>query len=160
MRDVVTCLWYPGTAEEATALYADVIADARIVDTVRIADPALGAAGDVLTVLFEIKGQRYLALNGGPQYALSPAVSIQLICDTQDEVDALWDGLLSGGGQESMCGWLVDRYGLSWQVTPARLLELMADPDPGRATRVSQAMQTMRKIDIAALEEAAARLPA
>lgn len=155
MRDVITCLWYDGKAEEAARFYTSLIEDSRLGEIVRTAEPAVGEPGSVLTVAFELKGQKFVALNGGPQLRFTEAASIQLICDGQEEIDRLWDGLIAGGGQPSRCGWLKDRYGLSWQVLPARLLELMADPDQERAARVSRALLTMGKIEIQPLEEAA-----
>ena len=108
-----------------------------------------------MSTSFEIESQRFIAFNGGPHYKLNPAISLFVSCNTQEEVDALWSRFLAEGGKESQCGWLVDRFGLSWQIVPKRLLALMTDPDPARAQRAMQAMLTMKRIDIAAVERAA-----
>lgn len=155
---VQTCLWFDTQALDAAQLYTTLLPDARITSVTRYPDrhelPS-GEPGSVLTVEFTLGTQRFVALNGGPHLKLSPAASVQVFCADQVEVDRLWEGLLADGGQESQCGWLVDRFGLSWQVIPTRLTELMSDPDPGRARRATAAMLTMRKLDIAALEAAA-----
>lgn len=150
-------LWYDDQAEEAARFYAGVFGDATIDEVAHYPDNAPdGLAGTVMTVTFTLAGQRFTALNAGPHFTFNPAVSFFVTCTDQDEVDAYWDALTADGGQESECGWLTDRYGLSWQIVPQRLMELQADPDPERAARVMQAMLTMRKLDVAALEAAAA----
>ncbi len=155
---VQTCLWFDTEAFDAAQLYTSLLPDARITSVTHYPDQVdfpSGEPGAVLTVEFELGTQRFVALNGGPHFQLTPAASIQVFCADQAEVDRLWEGLLADGGQESQCGWLVDRFGLSWQVIPTRLTELMSDPDPARARRTTAAMLTMRKLDIAALEAAA-----
>lgn len=150
MQKVRTFLWYDGHAEEATALYVSLVPDSRIVGVDR-----LGEDGSTVLVTFELGGIEYLALDGGPMYSLTEAASIMVLCEDQAEVDRLWDALTADGGEPGPCGWLKDRWGLSWQVVPRALLELQRDPDRGRAERSNAAMLTMGKIDIAALYAAA-----
>jgi predicted 3-demethylubiquinone-9 3-methyltransferase (glyoxalase superfamily) len=154
MRQIVPCLWFDGQAEEAAEFYCSLFPDAKIVEVVPHGEAGPGEPGTAMTVVFELMGKQYLGLNGGPQFRFTEAVSFQIHCDDQAEVDRLW-AALTEGGEEGPCGWLKDRWGLSWQVTPVRLLELVQDPDPERARRAMQAMFTMKKIDIAALERAA-----
>ncbi len=141
-------LWFESEAEAAAKLYTSIFENSRITDTSR-------TGGKVMTVTFEVDGQRLMALNGGPHYQLSPAFSLFVSVDSQAELDRIWDALLAGGGKPTRCGWLVDRYGLSWQVIPTTLIKLMTDADPGRAGRAVQAMMGMMKLDIAELERAA-----
>jgi predicted 3-demethylubiquinone-9 3-methyltransferase (glyoxalase superfamily) len=142
-------LWFDSQAEDAAKMYTAIFENSRITDTSR--------AGDrVMSVTFELSGQRLMALNGGPHYQLSPAFSLFVSVESQAELDQTWEALLAGGGKPTRCGWLVDRYGLSWQVIPTVLIKLMSDPDPGRASRAVQAMMGMIKLDIAELERAAA----
>jgi predicted 3-demethylubiquinone-9 3-methyltransferase (glyoxalase superfamily) len=151
------CLWFTADAEEAARFYTSLLPDSRI-DTVwrSPADTPSGPAGMVITVTFTLAGQRFMLLVGGPvDFAFNESVSFVLETDDQAETDRLWDALIADGGEPSMCGWLKDRYGVSWQVTPKRLNELTADPDPDRARRAMEAMLAMGKIDIAALERAA-----
>ena len=155
MKRITPCLWFDGNAEEAANLYVSVFRNSKITDISRYGDAGPLPKGTVLTIAFELDGQAFTALNGGPQYKFTEAVSFQIYCETQDEVDHYWNGLLAGGGTESMCGWLKDRFGLSWQVVPNRLIELMQSPDPAKARRVMEAMFKMRKIDLATLEAAA-----
>lgn len=156
MRPLTPCLWFHGDAEAAAALYVSLLPDSRIDRLFRSpVDTPGGPAGSVLTVEFTLLGQRYLGMNGGPQAPFNEAVSFQIHCDTQAEVDRLW-AALGAGGQELACGWLKDRWGLTWQIVPVRLEELLRDPDPARARRAMEAMMTMVKLDIAALERAAA----
>ncbi|MEV5560066.1 VOC family protein [Nonomuraea wenchangensis] len=150
-QKITTFLWFDNQAEEAAAFYTSLFADSRIVRVQRD-----GEAGAAMLVEFELAGQRLLALNGGPHFTFNEAVSLYVNCETQEEVDELWARLTADGGEESQCGWLKDRWGLSWQIVPSRLPELISDPDPGRAERAMKAMLGMRKIDIRALEEAAA----
>lgn len=155
MQKVIPCLWYDGRAEEAASFYVGLLPDSRIDRVVRSpADTPSGPAGSVLVVEFTLAGNPYVALNGGPQFPFTEAVSFQIYCDDQAEVDRLWSAL-SEGGAEVQCGWVKDRWGLSWQVVPRRLMELMADPDPARARRAMEAMMEMVKIDIAEIERAA-----
>jgi predicted 3-demethylubiquinone-9 3-methyltransferase (glyoxalase superfamily) len=148
-------LWFDDQAEEAIAFYLSVFKDAKAGPVMRCGDAGPGPKGSVLCASFELDGLQIMALNGGPHFKFSEAISLLIHCDTQDEVDYFWERL-GEGGQHSQCGWLKDRYGLSWQVTPDRLLELNMDPDPAKAGRVMTAMMQMTKIDIATLERAAA----
>lgn len=153
-QKITTFLWFDGQAEEAATHYTSLFADSRILDVSRYGEAGPGPAGSVMTVTFQLAGQRYIALNGGPLYAFTEAVSLLVDCADQAEVDRLWSQL-SAGGQEQMCGWLKDRFGLSWQIIPSALMELMQDEDRARAGRVMQAMLGMRKIDVAGLLRAA-----
>ncbi len=153
-QKVTTYLWFDGTAEEAVTQYVALIPDSRIVQVNRFGDSRPGPKGAAFTVVFELGGQRFIALNGGPHHKFTPAISLFVSCETQEEVDRYWEGLLAGGGSPTRCGWLVDRFGLSWQIIPKALMELMSDPDPARAGRVMQAMMGMVKIDIAGLRRA------
>ncbi|MCI0155643.1 VOC family protein [Leifsonia shinshuensis] len=150
MQKVRTFLWYDGEAEAAANHYVSLVPDSRIVSVAR-----LGEDGATVLVTFELGGIEYLALDGGPLYRFTEAASIMVLCEDQEEVDRLWDGLVSGGGEPGPCGWCTDRWGLSWQVVPRALLELQQDPDPARAGRANAAMMTMGKLDIAALYAAA-----
>ena len=156
MTKITPCLWYNHNAEEAANFYITLLPDSRIDRVVRSpSDTPSGPAGQVLVVDFTLAGQKFMGLNGGPQFPFTEAVSFQILTDDQEETDRLWNALIGNGGEESECGWLKDRWGLSWQITPRRLLELIGDPDAGRAKRAMDAMLTMRKIDIAAIERAA-----
>jgi predicted 3-demethylubiquinone-9 3-methyltransferase (glyoxalase superfamily) len=155
MQKIVPCLWFDGDAEEAARFYISLFPDSRIDRILKsLADTPSGAAGTVLTVEFTLAGKEYMGLNGGPQFSFTEAVSFQIYCDDQSEVDRLWTAL-SEGGSEIACGWLKDRWGLSWQIFPARLIELINDPDRERARRVHKAMMEMVKIDLNELEKAA-----
>jgi predicted 3-demethylubiquinone-9 3-methyltransferase (glyoxalase superfamily) len=155
MQKVTPCLWFDGQAEQAAAFYIALLPDSRIDRVVRSpADTPSGPAGMVLAVEFTLAGNKFHGLNGGPQFPFTEAVSFQIACDDQAEVDRLW-AALSDGGSPGQCGWIKDRWGLSWQVVPTRLFQLMADPDPNRSRRAMEAMLKMRKLDIAALERAA-----
>ena len=149
-----TCLWFDHEGEEAANFYVSVFKDARIGRISRYSEAGPGPAGSVMVVEFELNGQKFVALNGGPQSKFNESISFQIMCADQDEVDYYWSRLLEGGGREDACGWLKDRYGLSWQVIPAVLGGMMSDPDPAKSQRVTQAMFTMTKFDIAALERA------
>jgi predicted 3-demethylubiquinone-9 3-methyltransferase (glyoxalase superfamily) len=153
-QKIVPNLWFDTQAEEAAEFYISVFGSGRIVKVLRYTDAGPGPAGSVVTVEFELAGQRYVGINGGPQFRFTEAVSFGIECRDQQEVDHYWDRLTEGG-EESQCGWLKDRYGLSWQVVPQGLEELLADDDPERAKRATEAMYTMRKIDIAAMRAAA-----
>jgi predicted 3-demethylubiquinone-9 3-methyltransferase (glyoxalase superfamily) len=155
MQKITPCLWFDNEAEEAVRYYVSVFPDARIVDVQRYTEAGPGEPGSVLFVSFELAGQRFGAINGGPHDPFNDAVSFQVSCETQAEVDELWERLTADGGQESQCGWLKDKYGVAWQVTPRRLTELIGDKDPARAARAMTAMLKMTKIDIQALEDAA-----
>ena len=152
-------LWFDTQAEEAAAFYCSVFDNSRIVGVARYPEGAPGPAGTVMTVEFELDGQRFIGINGGPQFTFSEAVSFMITCQTQEEIDYYWERL-TDGGEEGPCGWLKDRYGLSWQVVPAGMDELFADPDTSRADRAMKAMLGMRKLDIAALRSAADGVPA
>jgi predicted 3-demethylubiquinone-9 3-methyltransferase (glyoxalase superfamily) len=157
MSKITPCLWFDREGEEAANFYVSVIPNSRIVDVTRYGSAGPGPEGAVMTVLFELDGQRFLALNGGaePGFKFSEAISFQIHCDTQEEVDAYWTKL-SEGGEPGPCGWLKDRYGLSWQIVPNVLPRLLGDPDPDRSQRVMSAMLKMGKIEIDELERAAA----
>lgn len=148
MEKITTCLWFKHEAEEAATLYTSIFDDSAIRHVARQPD------GSVLTVDFQLAGRSILALNGSRGAEFSEAFSLVVHCETQEELDRYWDGLLAGGGQESMCGWLKDRYGLSWQIVPTMLGSLIGGPDPEGAQRAVQAMLGMRKLSIAGLQEA------
>ena len=154
MQKITPFLWFDTQAEEAAKFYTSIFPNSKIVTMARYGEAGPGPRGSVMTVVFELDGQRLIALNGGPQFKFTEAISLSVDCNTQEEVDHYWTRL-SQGGQESMCGWLKDRYGLSWQVNPTLLGELLADPDPKKAKLVMEAMLKMKKIDIAALKRAA-----
>jgi len=151
-------LWFDTEAEEAAAFYISVFPNSRIVNVVRYTEAGPRPAGMVMTIEFELDGQRFIGINGGPQFTFDEAVSFQINCETQDDVDYYWERL-SEGGEEGPCGWLKDRYGLSWQVTPPGMDELFADPDPKKAERAMKAMLGMSKLDLAALRSAAEGVP-
>jgi len=154
MQRITPFLWFDTQAEEAAKFYVSVFPNSKILKTARYGEAGPGPKGSVMTVEFELDGQRMIALNGGPVFKFTEAISLSVDCIDQKEVDHYWTKL-SQGGQESQCGWLKDRYGLSWQVNPAILGELLAGPDAKKARRVMEAMLKMRKIDIAALRAAA-----
>jgi predicted 3-demethylubiquinone-9 3-methyltransferase (glyoxalase superfamily) len=156
MQTITPFLWFDTEGEEAARFYTSVFPNSRIVDIARYGAAGPRPEGTVMTVSFELDGQRFVALNGGPQFTFTEAVSFQVSCKTQDELDALWS-TLSEGGEEGPCGWLKDRFGLSWQIIPAVLPELLGDPDPEKSQRVMQAMLNMKKIEIGGLEQAAAQ---
>ncbi|MGY1663124.1 VOC family protein [Geodermatophilus sp. SYSU D00705] len=162
MPKQIPCLWFDGQAEEAAQLYTSVFPNSSIGDVTRYGPdmPPPMEEGDVLTVDFTLDGQEYTALNGGPQFPFTEAISFQIMCADQDEVDHYWDRLIADGGEESQCGWLKDRFGVSWQVVPVEMLSLLNDPDPGRAQRATQAMLQMRRLDIAEIRRAADSVPA
>ena len=147
------CLWFDTEGEAAAHYYASIFKDSRIGRIARYTEAGPGPAGAVVTVEFELNGQKFLALNGGPQFTFNEAISIVIPCADQDDVDYYWDRL-SEGGQEVACGWVRDRYGVSWQVVPTVLLDMITDPDPEKARRATGAMLTMTKLDIAALQKA------
>jgi predicted 3-demethylubiquinone-9 3-methyltransferase (glyoxalase superfamily) len=157
MMDTITpCLWFDRNAEEAVGLYVSLLPDSHVDSVNRSpADNPSGKAGDVLTVEFTLMGRPFLALNGGPHFKFNEAVSLMIPVDTQDEVDRLSNALSAVPAAEQ-CGWVKDRFGLSWQIVPRRLMALMKDPDQARAKRVMEAMMQMKRIDIAAIERAAA----
>ncbi len=141
-QKITTFLWFDNQAREAAIFYCSLFKDSKILNS------------SPMIVTFELEGQKFIALNGGPQFKFTEAISLFVDCDTQEEVDYFWTKLTANGGEESMCGWLKDKYGLSWQIIPTALMELMGDPDPEKSQRVTQAMLKMRKIDINELKEA------
>ena len=153
-QKIVPNLWFDTEAEEAAKFYVGIFENSRIVNVTHYSEAGPRDAGMVMTVEFELDGQRFIGINGGPEFTFDEAVSFAIECETQEEVDYYWTQL-SEGGEEGQCGWLKDRYGLSWQVVPTGMEELFADPDEGRAERAMKAMLGMRKLDIAALRSAA-----
>jgi predicted 3-demethylubiquinone-9 3-methyltransferase (glyoxalase superfamily) len=154
MSKISPCLWFDGEAEEAANFYVSLLPDSRIEHVQRnVTDSRAGKTGSALMVAFLLAGQKFLALNGGMRVEYTHAVSFHIDCNDQPEVDRLWDAL-SAGGKPGPCGWLQDRYGLSWQIVPSLLPKLLGDPDPAKAQRVMQAMMQMTKIDIAGLQKA------
>ncbi|MEU5027952.1 VOC family protein [Streptomyces milbemycinicus] len=153
MQKITTFLWFDDQAEEAARHYTSIFDDSRVVDIQRYGEAGPGEPGTVMTVTFELAGQRFIALNGGPHFTFTEAISLSVDCATQDEVDELW-ARLGDGGEDGPCGWLKDKYGLSWQIVPRKLTELMSDPDPARSARVTKAMLGMKKIDIQGLVDA------
>jgi predicted 3-demethylubiquinone-9 3-methyltransferase (glyoxalase superfamily) len=154
MQKISPFLWFDDQAEEAASYYVSLFDDAKITDISRYPEGSPGPAGGVMTVSFTLAGQEFTALNGGPEFTFSEAISFVVHCKDQDEVDRLW-AQLTEGGAPGQCGWLTDRFGLSWQIVPDRLTELLTDPDAGRAQRAMQAMLQMEKIEIKTLEDAA-----
>jgi predicted 3-demethylubiquinone-9 3-methyltransferase (glyoxalase superfamily) len=155
MPQITPNLWFDNNGLEAAEFYVSVFPNSKITNVTHYTEAGPGAPGDVLTVDFVLDGQRVTALNGGPELQLDAAFSFVVDCADQDEVDHYWDKLREGGGQEVQCGWLTDRFGLSWQVVPTAAMELFADDDPERAARVTKAMFGMKKLDLAALQAAA-----
>ena len=157
MSKISPCLWFATEAEEAATFYVSLLPDSRIKHVQRspIDSPA-GKAGSVLVVEFTLAGQRFMALNGGKAFDFTHAISFKIDCADQAEVDRLWDALSANGGSVEQCGWLKDRFGVSWQIVPKAMMRLLGDPDPARAKRAMAAMMTMVKLDVAALEKAAA----
>jgi predicted 3-demethylubiquinone-9 3-methyltransferase (glyoxalase superfamily) len=153
MQKITPCLWFDFNAEEAVNYYVSVFKRSRILEVTRYNQAIPDLEGKVLIIRFELEGQQFLALNGGPQFPFTEAVSLSVDCADQAEVDALW-ARLCDGGSASECGWLKDRFGLSWQIVPRALMTMLADPDPAKAARVMQAMMTMSRIDIAHLQRA------
>jgi predicted 3-demethylubiquinone-9 3-methyltransferase (glyoxalase superfamily) len=153
MQKVTPCLWFDTQGEEAANFYTTVFENSKILDVVRYGAAGPGPEGTVMTVTFELDGQKLVALNGGPQFTFDEAISFQVSCETQDEVDYFWSKL-SAGGEEGPCGWLKDKYGVSWQIIPTALAELMSDPDPEKSQEAMKAMLGMRKIDLEVLRRA------
>lgn len=150
---ISTFLWFNGQAEEAANVYTSLFGG-RVTKVTRWSDGGPVPAGTVMTVAFELNGHRYTALNGGPMYQFTPAFSLVVSCKTQDEINHYWDALIADGGRPSRCGWLIDKFGLSWQIVPEDLGALLAGPDAKGAARAGQALMTMDKLDIAALRRA------
>ena len=155
MQKITPFLWFNGNAEEAVNFYAAVFEHAKVGKLSRYGDAGPFPKGTVMTAEVELFGQKFVALNGGPHFQFTPAVSFYVDCETQAEVDRYWSKLTEGG-EEQPCGWLVDKFGVSWQIIPSMLVRLLTDPDPQKAGRVAQAMFKMTKIDIATIEKAAA----
>ncbi|HXE89923.1 MAG TPA: VOC family protein [Terriglobales bacterium] len=153
MPRITPFLWFDTQAEEAARFYVSIFKNSKIVKISRYGEAGPGPKGSVMTVVFQLDGQEFIALNGGPHFKFTEAVSFSVECQTQQEVDEFW-AKLSAGGEEGPCGWLKDKYGLSWQINPTILGEMLSDPDPGKSTRVMEAMLKMKKIDIQALRQA------
>lgn len=155
MPAITPSLWFDNDLEDAIAFYSAIFPNSSLESVERYTDAGPGTPGEVVSASFTLDGQRFIGINGGPQFPFTEAVSFTIACRDQDEVDYYWDRLVAGG-EESQCGWLKDRYGLSWQIVPDRLMELTTDPDPAKATAATKAMLGMRKIVIADLEDAVA----
>jgi predicted 3-demethylubiquinone-9 3-methyltransferase (glyoxalase superfamily) len=154
MQKITPFLWFDDDAEEATNFYVSIFKNSKVKEIRRYGDAGPGPKGTVMTTSFELEGQEFMALNGGPHFRFTEAISFFVNCKTQEEVDALWSKLLAGGGQESQCGWLKDKFGLSWQIVPTALSEMLGDKDPAKSARVMKAMLQMKKIDIEGLKRA------
>ncbi len=152
-QKITTFLWFDANAEHAANFYVSIFKNSKILDVARFGEAGPGPKGSVMTVGFQLDGQEFIALNGGPQFKFTEAISLLVNCETQKEVDDYWSKL-TAGGQESQCGWLKDKFGLSWQVVPRALTRMLQDKDPQKSKRVMQAMLQMKKIDIARLEQA------
>jgi predicted 3-demethylubiquinone-9 3-methyltransferase (glyoxalase superfamily) len=153
MQKIVPFLWFDDQAEEAMNFYFSIFKGSKILSVRRYGDVGPGKAGSVMTATFQLMGQEFMALNGGPQFKFTEAISFFVSCETQEEVDELWSKLTEGG-EESQCGWLKDRFGLSWQIVPTALVQLLGDPDPEKSQRVMKAMLQMKKISVKELEDA------
>jgi predicted 3-demethylubiquinone-9 3-methyltransferase (glyoxalase superfamily) len=153
IQKITPFLWFDHQAEEAADFYASIFPNSRIVKVIRYGKAGPGPAGSAMTVEFQLDGQPFVALNGGPHFKFTEAISFVVNCQTQDEIDTYWEKL-SAGGTQVECGWLKDRFGLSWQIVPAALPELLSDPDPEKSQRVMKALLTMKKLDIGALKRA------
>jgi predicted 3-demethylubiquinone-9 3-methyltransferase (glyoxalase superfamily) len=154
MGKVSTCLWFDGQAEEAARFYTSVVKNSRITGVVPYGEAGPGEPGSVMIVMFELDGQQFIGLNGGPQFTFDEAVSVHVTCDSQEEIDELWGALTADGGEEGPCGWLKDRYGLSWQIDSRALHEMITSPDQEAAARATKAMFAMKKLDVQALQDA------
>jgi len=153
IQKITPFLWFDHQAEEAAVFYATIFPNSKVVKVIRYGSAGPGPAGSVMTVEFQLEGQTFVGINGGPHFKFSEAISFVVNCEAQDEVDHYWDKLSAGGGQVQ-CGWLKDKFGLSWQIVPTALPELLSNPDPVKAQRVMQAMLKMKKLDIRTLEQA------
>src|SRR4029077_19979440 len=153
MQKITPFLWFDGKAEEAMNFYVSIFKNSKVGRVTRYGEAGPGPKGTVMSATFQLEGQEFMALNGGPQFAFTPAISFFVNCETQEEVDELW-GKLSAGGKKNRCGWLQDKFGLSWQIIPTALGKLMSDPDPEKSKRVMKAMLQMDKIDIRGLQQA------
>ena len=154
MQKIVTNLWFDGRVEEALELYTSCFEDARVTNITRYTEEGMGKTGDIMTAEFELAGQEFCIINGGPMYTHSPAMSLSVNCIDQNEVDTLWERLTSGGGEKGRCGWLTDRFGVSWQIVPVALGKMQVSDDAAAVERVTATFLKMKKLDIAALEKA------
>lgn len=152
IQKITPFLWFNDQAEAAVEFYIDIFEDSRVISLKRFPDGP--QKGKVLTAVFELEGQRFMAIDGGPMYTLSGAVSMYVDCSSQGEVDRLWDRLTEDGGEELMCGWCTDKFGVTWQIIPSVLPELLTDPNPDKAARAMEALMQMKKIDVTALQSA------
>jgi len=153
-QKIKTFLWYDANALEAVKFYVSIFKNSKVLEVTRYGEAGPGPKGSVMTVEYQLEGQRFIALNGGPHFKFTEAISLSVECDSQKEIDRLWRKLTSGGGQESQCGWLKDKFGLSWQINPTLLGKMFADKDPKKVKRAMAAMLEMKKMDIAALKRA------
>jgi predicted 3-demethylubiquinone-9 3-methyltransferase (glyoxalase superfamily) len=154
MDKIAACLWFDSNAEEAVNFYTSIFRNSRIGDVLRYGEAGPGPKGSVLSMTFELEGREFIVLNGGPAFTFSPAISFFVKCETQAEVDTLWAKLMEGGGKPQQCGWLTDRFGVSWQIVPTVLGKMLQDKDAAKSKRVMEAMLKMVKLDIALLEDA------
>ena len=154
MQKIVTNLWFDGRVEEALELYTSLFADSRVTGISRYTEGGMGKPGDIMTAEFELAGQEFCIINGGPHFKHSPAMSLLVHCVDQAEVDRLWERLTADGGEEGQCGWLTDRFGVSWQITPTALGEMLNSSDAAAVERVTEAFLQMKKLEVAALEQA------
>jgi len=154
MQKIVPCLWFDTNGEEALNFYSSIFANSRVTDRLLWGDANPERKGSLLTATFELDGQEFMILNGGPQYKFNPAISMFVPCETQADVDYYWDRLLEGGGEPVQCGWLTDRYGVSWQVAPKAMIRMFQDKDQAKANRAMQAMMKMVKLDLAEVQRA------
>jgi predicted 3-demethylubiquinone-9 3-methyltransferase (glyoxalase superfamily) len=154
MGNVSTCLWFDGQAEEAANFYTSLVKNSRVTGTIPYGDAGPGPKGSVMLVTFELDGQQFAGLNGGPQFTFDEAISIHVICDSQEEIDHLWERLTADGGEEGPCGWLKDKYGLSWQIDSRALFDMITSSDQEAAARATKAMLSMKKLDVQALQDA------
>jgi len=153
-QKIKTFLWFDSDAEEAMNFYVSIFKNSKVLNVARYGDAGPGPKGSVMTATFQLEGQEFIALNGGPLFKFTEAISLFVSCETQEEVDDLWKKLTAGGGAPSQCGWLKDKFGLSWQIIPTALMELMSDKDPAKSKRVMEAMLQMTKIDVSKLKAA------
>jgi predicted 3-demethylubiquinone-9 3-methyltransferase (glyoxalase superfamily) len=154
MGSISTCLWFDGQAQEAAEFYTSVVKNSQITAVVPYGKAGPGPEGTVMIVLFELDGQQFIGLNGGPEFTFSEAVSVHVTCDSQEEIDGLWEALTADGGEEGPCGWLRDKYGLSWQIDSSELHRMILSDNEDGAARATRAMMEMKKLDVAALREA------
>jgi len=154
MSSIAPFLWFDGNAEDAAKFYVSLFKNARLGEIYRYGDAGPGPKGSVMTIAFELDGRKFVGLNGGPRYKFTPAISFAVECDTQAEVDALWAGLTADGGLEVQCGWLTDKYGVSWQIVPKGMVELFGGDNPKKSQAAMQAMFAMKKLDLAEIKRA------